>query len=256
MERNRERNRGEDLNAILADMHDSESESESEEESGSASESESEPYVEGDVDMHAHDGSDFEEPGEVVYDRVLTAEEPSHRASKRRPDFNGTASSLGLETQQDETYMSDGSDYEDGVPRRQRTASQERRLANEIPEEYPGMKERFEGGMDELGNILSVRMHNFLIHPNLTVNFTKQVTLIHGQNGSGKSSILEAVKFALGCTAREIRPQCNNHQALLRRLKGDEVADHAEVEVEIGYPNGLKKLGIIGNTVFVRRTLK
>ena len=40
------------------------------------------------------------------------------------------------------------------------------------------------------GYIIRVKIENFLTHQNKTVDFKLPITLIHGANGSGKSSIL------------------------------------------------------------------
>lgn len=45
--------------------------------------------------------------------------------------------------------------------------------------------------------IKSIRMENFRSHRNTKINFNKGITTIIGQNGSGKSSIFQAMNFAL-----------------------------------------------------------
>lgn len=40
------------------------------------------------------------------------------------------------------------------------------------------------------GYILRVKLEGFLTHKHKVIDFTHPVTLIHGTNGSGKSSIL------------------------------------------------------------------
>jgi len=45
--------------------------------------------------------------------------------------------------------------------------------------------------------IKSIKMENFRSHRNTKINFNKGITTIIGQNGSGKSSIFQAMNFAL-----------------------------------------------------------
>lgn len=55
------------------------------------------------------------------------------------------------------------------------------------------------------GYIVRVKIENFLTHQNKTVDFTMPITLIHGANGSGKSSILQAIHFCLCSDKRMVR---------------------------------------------------
>lgn len=45
--------------------------------------------------------------------------------------------------------------------------------------------------------IRNLELHNFLSHENSVVSFDQGVNIIVGQNGAGKSSIIDAIKFAL-----------------------------------------------------------
>ena len=54
-------------------------------------------------------------------------------------------------------------------------------------------------------NIESIRLGNFLSFYAGTVEFDKGLTVLAGPNGSGKTSIFHALKFALGSNQRENR---------------------------------------------------
>ena len=60
------------------------------------------------------------------------------------------------------------------------------------------------------GYIIRVHIENFLTHQNKTVDFTTPITLIHGMNGSGKSSILQAIHFCLCSDRKAIRQDVKN----------------------------------------------
>ena len=42
-----------------------------------------------------------------------------------------------------------------------------------------------------------LKMHNFKSHKDTVIDFNKGINVIIGQNGAGKSSILEGISFAL-----------------------------------------------------------
>src|SRR6266516_6010122 len=42
-----------------------------------------------------------------------------------------------------------------------------------------------------------IKMHNFISHSNTTLVFNKGITIFVGRNGSGKSSVIDAITFAL-----------------------------------------------------------
>ncbi|WP_337859859.1 AAA family ATPase [Ferroplasma sp.] len=50
--------------------------------------------------------------------------------------------------------------------------------------------------------IESIKITNFLSHENTEINFEQGVNIITGKNGAGKSSILDAIKFALFAESR------------------------------------------------------
>ncbi|TNJ26472.1 SMC6 protein [Giardia muris] len=60
------------------------------------------------------------------------------------------------------------------------------------------------------GRILRVEIHHFLTHVDKVVDFKTPITLIHGQNGSGKSSIIQAIHFAMGGRPELIRDDCTS----------------------------------------------
>lgn len=51
------------------------------------------------------------------------------------------------------------------------------------------------------GKILRMQLKNFMCHSNLIVDFNPNITIIVGNNGSGKSAILTALALGLGCRA-------------------------------------------------------
>src|ERR671924_1318360 len=42
-----------------------------------------------------------------------------------------------------------------------------------------------------------IKLHNFISHSDTTLTFNKGITIFVGHNGSGKSSIIDAITFAL-----------------------------------------------------------
>lgn len=51
------------------------------------------------------------------------------------------------------------------------------------------------------GKIVRMQLKNFMCHTNLVVDFNSNITIIVGNNGSGKSAILTALALGLGCRA-------------------------------------------------------
>ncbi|CAL6038510.1 Chromosome_segregation ATPase [Hexamita inflata] len=69
------------------------------------------------------------------------------------------------------------------------------------------------------GTILRVHIQNFLTHQNKIIDFKMPVTLIHGQNGSGKSSVLQAIHFCLLGDKSKIRENVKNFADLKTMAK-------------------------------------
>ncbi|GMH33648.1 hypothetical protein BSKO_01482 [Bryopsis sp. KO-2023] len=55
----------------------------------------------------------------------------------------------------------------------------------------------------EAGQLLRVKLMNFMSHENFEVYFKRYVNLIHGENGSGKSAIMQAIQLCLGARAKQ-----------------------------------------------------
>ncbi|KAK9833815.1 hypothetical protein WJX74_006745 [Apatococcus lobatus] len=56
---------------------------------------------------------------------------------------------------------------------------------------------------DHAGKVKSVRVVNFKNHSHFQMNFGRHVTIVHGENGTGKSAIMQALQVCLGASARD-----------------------------------------------------
>ncbi|BAP63531.1 AAA family ATPase [Methanococcus maripaludis] len=83
--------------------------------------------------------------------------------------------------------------------------------------------------------IKNIKMENFRSHRNTSINFNKGITSIIGQNGSGKSSIFQAMNFAL------FAPRGNNFRIENLMQQGS-----ASFSVELEFE-------MMGNTYLVKR---
>ncbi|MBA2847240.1 exonuclease SbcC [Methanococcus maripaludis] len=83
--------------------------------------------------------------------------------------------------------------------------------------------------------IKNIKMENFRSHRNTSINFSKGITSIIGQNGSGKSSIFQAMNFAL------FAPRGNNF-----RIENLMQQGAASFSVELEFE-------MMGNTYLVKR---
>jgi hypothetical protein len=72
------------------------------------------------------------------------------------------------------------------------------------------------------GHVKSVKLQNFMCHENFEMEFSSHVNFISGQNGSGKSAVLQALQICLGATARETG-RGKNLRALIRSGRDEAV---------------------------------
>lgn len=66
------------------------------------------------------------------------------------------------------------------------------------------------------GKINKIILQNFMCHSNLVMEFNKNVNLLIGNNGSGKSAILTALVVGLGCKSSATN-RCSNITQLIKR---------------------------------------
>lgn len=90
------------------------------------------------------------------------------------------------------------------------------------------------------GYVLRVHLQNFLTHRDKTIEFERPISLVHGSNGAGKSSILQAIHFALGGRPKNIRDNCTSYTDLktmvtLRESLESERVSTASVTVYFNY---------------------
>eukprot|EP00768_Dysnectes_brevis_P004915 gnl/Dysnectes_brevis/3560_a4524_927.p1 GENE.gnl/Dysnectes_brevis/3560_a4524_927~~gnl/Dysnectes_brevis/3560_a4524_927.p1 ORF type:complete len:1182 (+),score=178.84 gnl/Dysnectes_brevis/3560_a4524_927:28-3573(+) len=71
----------------------------------------------------------------------------------------------------------------------------------------------------EAGHILRIVLSNFLIHEFKMLDFSHKLTLIHGENGSGKSSVAQGIHFALMGKPTKVRQGIQNVQGLIRKVE-------------------------------------
>lgn len=83
--------------------------------------------------------------------------------------------------------------------------------------------------------IKAVRLRDFRVHKDYELNLNKRTTLIVGENGAGKTSILEAIYVAMrGKSFRAV------DREMMRRRGGDETQNEGGYALEIEYQNGEK----------------
>ena len=107
-----------------------------------------------------------------------TTKSKSKRA-KKMPSSSSSSSSFRLESQSDDDDMNEmdaASDDDIQQHHHQRT-------------DY------------EAGQIISIKVIDFMCHHKLSLDFGRHVTFITGDNGSGKSAIVAALQLCLGATA-------------------------------------------------------
>ncbi|KXZ52761.1 hypothetical protein GPECTOR_8g151 [Gonium pectorale] len=101
------------------------------------------------------------------------------------------------------------------------------------------------------GHIARVHLENFMCHRHFEVDMGNHVTLISGQNGSGKSAIMQALMLCLGLTARNTGRGANA-TSFIRTGAND-----AKVQVTI-WNTGVEAFrpDVFGNRITVERVLR
>lgn len=104
------------------------------------------------------------------------------------------------------------------------------------------------------GILAEVYVENFMCHAKFRVRFSPNVNFVHGQNGSGKSAILAAIKICMGASARQTN-RAGNLTGLIRKV-GNSTASKAIVRVALwnGGPEGYQP-EVYGNKVTIERTI-
>ncbi|EFC43370.1 predicted protein, partial [Naegleria gruberi] len=77
------------------------------------------------------------------------------------------------------------------------------------------------------GIIEEIKLKNFMCHPNFKVEFHDRTTIIHGENGSGKSAVLTAIQVGLGSKAKNTN-RGNSIKDLVMSGK-----EHAEIMIRL-----------------------
>ena len=74
----------------------------------------------------------------------------------------------------------------------------------------------------------NLKLKNFKSHVNSSINFDNGVTLVIGENGAGKSSIFEAITFALfrKTTVKNLNDLINTNRS---------ASDKTEMEVQLSF---------------------
>jgi len=53
------------------------------------------------------------------------------------------------------------------------------------------------------GQVKKIELHNFSCHSHFEIEFNSNVTIVHGANGSGKTSIIDALQICLGAKGQD-----------------------------------------------------
>jgi DNA repair protein SbcC/Rad50 len=91
-----------------------------------------------------------------------------------------------------------------------------------------------------------IKMHNFISHNNTTLVFNKGITIFVGHNGSGKSSVIDAITFALfGEHTRK------SNKNLIRRGTSSSSSSYVHLNFSIGSReySAYRQLGISGQSI-------
>lgn len=104
------------------------------------------------------------------------------------------------------------------------------------------------------GIIRKIEVENFMCHRKLTLNFSRHINFINGQNGSGKSAILAAIQICLGASARRTN-RARNLKDLIRR-DGTSMPSCAKVRVSVwNEGSDAYKPDVYGDWITVERTI-
>lgn len=89
------------------------------------------------------------------------------------------------------------------------------------------------------GKINKIVLKNFMCHSNLVIEFNKSVTLLVGNNGSGKSAVLTALVVGLGSKSSATNRCTNIGQLIKRGETNGSVTIHISNSCEQGYEREL-----------------
>lgn len=103
---------------------------------------------------------------------------------------------------------------------------------------------------DRSGKINKIILKNFMCHTNLEIDFNKNVTLLIGNNGSGKSAILTALIVGLGSKSSATNRCTNISQLIKRGETSASVTIHIANNCDQGYDRAT-----YGPEIIVQRTL-
>lgn len=99
------------------------------------------------------------------------------------------------------------------------------------------------------GKINKIILKNFMCHSNLIIEFNKNVNLLVGNNGSGKSAVLTALIVGLGSKS-SATSRCTNIAQLIKRGESSgSVNIHIANNCDQGYDRET-----YGNEIIVQRT--
>lgn len=103
------------------------------------------------------------------------------------------------------------------------------------------------------GSLISLRLTNMRCHRNLVIDFHAPVNIITGKNGSGKSSILLAIRLALGCELPRREHGSAGHAA--QHIMSNSVHEDAVVELAMyNDGSGCMDQAMFGRWLLIRRT--
>jgi len=107
----------------------------------------------------------------------------------------------------------------------------------------------------EAGIIQQVYVENFMCHHKFKVDLCRNVNFITGQNGSGKSAILAAIRICLGAAARSTGRGRSLQDLILKDAAGN-APSYAKIRVSLlNMGSDAYKPEIYGDTITVERTI-